>query len=268
MISINSLSLRLNYIPDAHILFSDLAEYNLAHLLNTLSSRHKLAVYLLVVLFKHLLDIAPCVRLRELQRGALEDEFKRPELLLEHLLLDLQLIRLVVVLALVQAEVDKLLRNLSHDLLALGLEAFRVEVRLMHDDLLGCVVSGGAVLVGGCTPPSDDHLCRLADILLLSRFLLTGRLSNLLIVFVLSVLNELLHLAARLFIGRVIDQVLQHVVLLLAHDLLALEETVEELLQLYTALVHEIFRLRAKGLFRRESRELLEDLDGEALLDK
>ena len=71
---------------------------------------------------------------------------------------------------------------------------------------------------------------------------------------VLSVLYVLFDLLPRLFICRMLHQVVQHDVLLLFHYCLALEEAIEELLKLHAALLQEVLSLGAEGFFWGELR--------------
>ena len=64
-----------------------------------------------------------------------------------------------------------------------------------------------------------------------------------------------------------LHQVLQHYVLLLLHYGLALEEAVEELLELHAALLQEVLALGPEGLLRGEFRQLVEHVDRERFLD-
>ena len=80
---------------------------------------------------------------------------------------------------------------------------------------------------------------------------------------VLSVSHVLLDLQPGLLIGRMLHQVLQHYVLLLLHYGLALEEAVEELLELHAALLQEVLALGPEGLLRGEFWQLVEHVDRE-----
>jgi hypothetical protein len=90
----------------------------------------------------------------------------------------------------------------------------------------------------------------------------------LLSVLVLSELLELVDGFARLIVLGVVIKVREHVVLLARHDVLVLEETVEELLKGRHARIQEVFFLRAENLFLGELRQLIENMHRETLLDQ